>query len=246
MAGHNKWSKIKHKKAANDAKRGKMFTKLLREITVAARTSGADSPRVSLLVSKGRAINLPNDLIKRALARAEEKGEPDNTEELSYEAYGPGGVALVMEAMTDNRNRTIADVRHAISKGGGNMAEAGSVLWQFEKKGQLSFEKSKTTEEELMEKLLDHGVEDIDDSDDELIYVTCETGDLVALRDAAEAAGLEAKSVELTYLPKNEVPVDKESAQKVLRLMDMLEDLDDIQSVYSNMEIPDDLELADA
>lgn len=246
MAGHNKWSKIKHKKAANDAKRGKMFTKLLREITVAARTSGVDSARVSLLVSKGRAINLPLDLIKRALARAEDKGDTDNTEELSYEAYGPGGVAIVMEALTDNRNRTIAEVRHAIGKGGGNMAESGSVLWQFEKKGQLSFETEKTSEDELMEKLLDHGVEDIDASDDELIYVTCDPGDLMAVRDAAEAAGLEAKSVELTYIAKNQVPVDQNSAEKVLKLVDALEDLDDIQNVYSNMDIPDDFEIADA
>ncbi len=245
MAGHNKWSKIKHKKAANDGKRAKMFTKLLREITVAARMGGPDSARVSLLVSKGQTMNLPKDLVKRAIARAAEKEDADNTEALVYEAYGHGGVAIVMEAMTENRNRTIADVRHIVAKAGGNMAESGSVLWQFEQKGQLSFEKSATTEDELMEKLLDHGVEDIDSSDEEMLFVTTGASDLMAVRDAAEAAGLEAKTVELTMIPSNLVPVDKETAEKVMKLVDKLEDYDDIQNVYSNMDIPDDFEMAD-
>lgn len=245
MAGHNKWSKIKHKKAANDAKRGKMFTKILREITVAAKTSGPDSAKVSLLISKGRAINLPNELLKRALSKADDKSAED-MKEIAYEAYGPGGVALVIDALTENRNRTIAEVRHMVSKGGGNMAESGSVLWQFETKGQLSFEKAKTSEEELFEKLLDAGVEDIDGSDEEMLFVTCDPSDLVAVRDAAETAGLEAKSVELARVPKNTIQVSAKDTGKVLGLMDNLEDLDDVQSVYSNIEIPDDFEVADA
>jgi YebC/PmpR family DNA-binding regulatory protein len=246
MSGHNKWSKIKHKKAANDAKRGKMFTKILREITVAAKTNGVDSAKVSLLISKGRAINLPNELLKRALTKATDKSTADDMKEISYEAYGPGGVAMVIDALTENRNRTIADIRHMVSKGGGNMAESGSVLWQFETKGQLSFEKSKTSEEELFEKLLDAGVEDIDASDDEMLFVTCEPGDLMAVRDAAEAAGLEAKSVELERIPKNTIQVNAKATEKVLSLMDKLEDLDDVQSVSSNIDIPDDFEVVDA
>lgn len=245
MSGHNKWSKIKHKKAANDAKKGKQFTKLLREIEVSARMSGPDSPRVSLIISKGRSINLPNDLIKRALQRAADKNESNATEEVCYEAYGPGGVAIVMDALTDNRNRTIADVRHIISKGGGTMASEGSVLWQFEIKGQLSFPKEKVSEEALMEHLLEHGVEDIDSSDEEMHYVTCDPAELVTVRDAADAAALGWEDCELARIPKNLVPVDAEAARKVLALMDKLEDYDDIQSVYSNMDIPEDLDLAE-
>lgn len=240
MAGHNKWSKIKHKKAATDAKRGKVFTKISRELTVACKTSGVESARVSLIISKARSVNMPNDLINRAIAKATESKEADNTEECSYEAYGPGGVAIVIDALTDNRNRTIAEIRHAVSKGGGNMAESGSVLWQFKTVGQLSFPKDATTEDELMEKLLDHGVEDIDASDDELFFVTCEPNDLVQVRDAAEAAGLSPKSCELTRIPTTTIPADHATVQKILKMMDQLEDDDDVQNVYSNLEIPDD------
>lgn len=241
MAGHNKWSKIKHKKAKEDAKKGKAFTKILRELTVAAKVNGADSPRVSLLISKARAVNMPNDLIKRALSKAEDKANTENYDEVAYEGYGPGGVAIVMDALTDNRNRTIAELRHTMGKNGGSMANSGAVLWQFRTAGQLSFSTEETSEDQLLELLLDAGAEDIDASDAEEIYVTCDPNDLVAVRDAAEAGGLTPKSCELTRIPENTIQVSVDDARKILKLVDLLEENDDVQSVYSNLDIPDEL-----
>lgn len=241
MAGHNKWSKIKHKKAKTDAARGKIFTKLIRELTVAAKQNGPDSAKVGLIVSKCKAANMPNEHINRALKKATEAGEGENYEEIAYEGYGPGGVAIVMDSLTDNRNRTIADLRHIMGKNGGNMATSGAVLWQFKTVGQLSFDAEATTEEQLLEVLIDAGAEDIDASDSEAFFVTCDPNDLSGVRDAAEAAGLEPKSVELTRIPENVVQVGNDEAEKVLKLMELLEEHDDVQAVYSNLDIPDDL-----
>lgn len=241
MAGHNKWSKIKHKKGAADAKRAKIWTKIIREITVAARMGGEDAsanPRLRKAVDDARTANMPKENIQRAISKGS-GGEGENLEELVYEGYGPGGVAIVIECMTDNRNRTLADVRTAIQKRGGNLGASGSVLFGFHKKGQFFFENEKhenLTEDTLMEVGLEHGMEEIS-QDDEGFTVTCPVENFLGLKDAFLAAKIYPETSELTMIPDNYVGVSGENAKKLLTMIDALEELDDVQNVYSNMDI---------
>ncbi len=238
MAGHSKWANIKHKKARQDAKKGKVFTKIIREITVAARLGGgdpADNPRLRLAVDKALGQNMPKDTIERAIERGAGAGDESNVEELTYEGYAPGGVAVLVEAMTDNRNRTVAEVRHAFSKHGGNLGTDGSVAYLFARQGVISFAPG-TDEERVMEAALETGAEDIDTEDDGSISVITPweiLGDVVA---ALEAAGLEPADAEVAMVPSTYVPCDGDQSESVLGLIEALEDLDDVQNVYSNGE----------
>lgn len=243
MAGHSKWANIKHRKAAQDAKRGKMFTKLIRELTVAAKQGGGvveDNPRLRAAVDKALGANMTRDTIDRAIARGAGNNEADDVEELTYEGYGPGGVAILVEAMTDNRNRTVAEVRHAFSKRGGNLGTDGSVAYLFTRKGQLSFAPG-TSEDAVMEAAIEAGAEDVLTADDGSIEVTTAWEDFSAVKAALAAAGLEPESGEVTMVASTSVTVDAEGAESVLGLIDALEELDDVQNVYSNLDIPDDV-----
>jgi YebC/PmpR family DNA-binding regulatory protein len=243
MAGHSKWANIKHRKAAQDAKRGKMFTKLIRELVVAAKQGGPaveDNPRLRAAVDKALGANMTRDTIDRAIARGAGNNDADDVEELTYEGYAPGGVAVLIEAMTDNRNRTVAEVRHAFSKRGGNLGTDGSVAYLFTRKGQLSFAPG-TDEERLMEVALEAGAEDIETAADGSIEVTTAWEDFSAVRSAMEQAGLKAESGEVTMIASTTVPVDASGAESILGLIDALEELDDVQNVYSNVDIPDEV-----
>ncbi|ARU56604.1 hypothetical protein OLMES_2551 [Oleiphilus messinensis] len=249
MAGHSKWANIKHRKAAQDAKRGKVFTKVIREIVVAARAGGGvieDNPRLRAAVDKALGANMKRDTIDKAIARGAGGNDGDNYDELTYEGYGPGGVAILVEAMTDNRNRTVAEVRHAFSKAGGNLGTDGSVAYLFEKKGVLQFAPG-TDEETVMEAALEAGAEDVLTSDDGSIEVITLPEAFGAVKDGLQAANLTPESSEVTMVPSNEVALDVDMAEKVLRLVDALEDLDDVQNVYSNSSIsPEVLEALNA
>ena len=243
MAGHSKWANIKHRKAAQDAKRGKIFTKLIRELTVSAKVGGgnpADNPRLRAAVDKALGANMTRDTIDRAIARGAGSNDADNMEELTYEGYGAGGVAVLVEAMTDNRNRTVSEVRHAFSKCGGNLGTDGSVAYLFTRRGQLTFS-ADTDEESLMEVALESGVEDFVTNDDGSFDVFTSFEEFGAVRDALEAAGFAPESAEVTMVPSTQAELDLDTAQKVVRLIDMLEDLDDVQNVYSNASISDDI-----
>ena len=243
MAGHSKWANIKHRKAAQDARRGKIFTKLIRELTVSAKVGGgnpADNPRLRAAVDKALGANMTRDTIDRAIARGAGSNDADNMEELTYEGYGAGGVAVLVEAMTDNRNRTVSEVRHAFSKCGGNLGTDGSVAYLFTRRGQLTFS-ADTDEESLMEVALESGVEDFVTNDDGSFDVFTSFEEFGAVRDALEAAGFAPESAEVTMVPSTQAELDLDTAQKVVRLIDMLEDLDDVQSVYSNASISDDI-----
>ncbi|HUH38958.1 MAG TPA: YebC/PmpR family DNA-binding transcriptional regulator [Spongiibacteraceae bacterium] len=238
MAGHSKWANIKHRKAAQDAKRGKIFTKLIREITVAAKSGGApeDNPRLRAIIDKALAVNMKRDTIDNAIARGAGGGNEDNMEELTYEGYAPGGVAILIEAMTDNRNRTVAEVRHAFAKRGGNLGTDGSVAYLFTRRGQISFAPG-VSEEAVMEAALDAGAEDIVSNDDGSIDVLTAWEDVSAVKEALIAAGLEPADSEVSMIPATTVPVEGDEAVTVLGLLDALEDLDDVQNVYSNADI---------
>jgi YebC/PmpR family DNA-binding regulatory protein len=243
MAGHSKWANIKHRKAAQDAKRGKIFTKLIRELTVSAKVGGgnpADNPRLRAAVDKALGANMTRDTIDRAIARGAGSNDADNMEELTYEGYGAGGVAVLVEAMTDNRNRTVSEVRHAFSKCGGNLGTDGSVAYLFTRRGQLTFS-ADTDEESLMEAALESGAEDFVTNDDGSFDVFTSFEEFGAVRDALEAAGFAPESAEVTMVPSTQAELDLDTAQKVVRLIDMLEDLDDVQNVYSNASISDDI-----
>jgi YebC/PmpR family DNA-binding regulatory protein len=243
MAGHSKWANIKHRKAAQDAKRGKTFTKLIRELVVAARQGGsepADNPRLRAAVDKALGANMTRDTIDRAIARGAGNNDADNMEELTYEGYAPGGVAVLIEAMTDNRNRTVAEVRHAFSKRGGNLGTDGSVAYLFERKGQLSFAPG-VDEDTLMEVALEAGAEDLQTNDDGSVDVLTPWEDFAAVKQALTDAGLEPAAGEVTMLPSTLVELDSESAGTVLDLVDALEDLDDVQNVYTNADIPEEV-----
>ncbi|SDW58647.1 YebC/PmpR family DNA-binding transcriptional regulator [Marinobacter mobilis] len=243
MAGHSKWSNIKHRKAAQDARRGKVFTKIIRELTVAARQGGGnpeDNPRLRAVVDKALTANMKKDTIERAIERGAGGGDDGNFDELTYEGYGPGGVAVLVEAMTDNRNRTVADVRHAFSKTGGNLGTDGSVAYLFSKKSVIVFAPG-VDEERLMEAGLEAGADDIAEQDDGSFEVIAEAERFFDLKRALVAAGLEPDSSEVSMVPSTRVELDLESAEKILRLVDMLEDLDDVQAVYSNADIPGDV-----
>ena len=243
MAGHSKWANIKHRKAAQDAKRGKAFTKLIRELVVAARQGGPaveDNPRLRAAVDKALGANMTRDTIDRAIARGAGDTDTDNMEELTYEGYAAGGIAVLIEAMTDNRNRTVAEVRHAFTKRGGNLGTDGSVAYLFERKGQLSFP-SGVDEDELMEAALEAGAEDLVAHDDGSMEVTTPWEEFYAVKAAIEAAGFEPESGEVTMIASTTVPVDAEGAEKLMGLVEALEDLDDVQNVYTNVDIPDEV-----
>ncbi len=242
MAGHSKWANIKHKKAAQDAKRGKVFTKLIREITVAAKMGGGepvDNPRLRAAVDKALSANMTKDTIQRAIDRGAGGGDNDNVEELTYEGYGPGGVAVLVEVMTDNKNRTVAEVRHAFSKCGGNLGTDGSVAYLFTKRGQIFIENA--DEDVVMEVALEAGAEDVIGQDDASIDVATTQNDVIEVKDALVAVGIEVLSAEVALVPSTTAELDSESAPKVMRLIDMLEDLDDVQNVYTNANFTDEL-----
>ncbi|WP_404398666.1 YebC/PmpR family DNA-binding transcriptional regulator [Idiomarina loihiensis] len=243
MAGHSKWSNIKHRKAAQDAKRGKIFTKLIREITVSAREGGGDpetNPRLRAAIDKALSNNMKRDTIDTAVKRGSGDLEGENVDELTYEGYGPNGVAVLLECMTDNRNRTVSDVRHAFSKLGGNLGTDGSVAYLFNKKGVISYADN-VTEEQVMEPALEAGAEDILTYDEGCIDVITSPENFGAVKDALDAKELEASNAEVTQVPDTRVDLDEESARTFLKLLDALEDLDDVQNVYHNADISDEI-----
>jgi len=242
MSGHSKWSTIKRKKGAADAKRGKIFTKLIRELSTAARIGGGDpdtNPRLRLVVDKAKAANMPKDNIARAIAKGSGGGEGESYDECVYEGYGPGGVAILVEALTDNKNRTVGEIRHVLSKHGGNLGASGCVAYLFEKKGLLSFERDKVDADTLMEAALDAGAEDVVESSDTIDVVTT-PADFDGVREALAARNLEPANAEVSMEPSTTVGIEGEEAEKMLRLSDGLEDLDDVQNVYSNFDISDE------
>ena len=237
MAGHSKWANIKHRKARQDAKRAKAWTKIIRELTVAARLGGGepgDNPRLRVAWDNALSANMPRDTIDRAVARGAGGLDGENLDELTYEGYAPGGVAVLVEVMTDNRNRAVAAVRHAFSKHGGNLGTDGSVAYLFSKQGVIALAEG-TDEETVMELALDAGAEDIDD--DGLTVVTSPEG-IGAVVDALKAGGIEPEHAEVAMVPSSTIPCDDETAAKVLRLLDALDDLDDVQNVTSNAAFP--------
>lgn len=244
MSGHSKWSTIRHKKGAADAKRGKVFTKLIKELMVAARMGGGNpeaNPRLRAAVLAARAENMPKDNIERAIKKGTGDLEGANYEEFNYEGYGPGGIAVLVDMMTDNRNRAASDVRHIFSKNGGNLGEAGCVAWMFSKKGSIVFDKSKASEEELLEMALEAGAEDVKDQGDQF-EVIVSPEDFATVKAAFDEKGLEYELAELTMSSQTTVRVeDAKTAQQLLRLMDALEDSDDVQHVYANFDIPDEI-----
>ena len=236
MAGHSKWANIKHRKAAQDAKRGKVFTKIIREITVAARLGGPaveDNPRLRAVVDKALGANMTRDTIDRAIKRGAGGDDDKNLDEITYEGYGPGGVAILVETMTDNVNRTVAEVRHAFNKAGGNLGTSGSVAYLFNRRGELAFAPG-VDEESLMEAALDAGAEDIITNDDGSVDVITGFESFGIVLDALKASGFEPGNAEVTMAAETQADLDVETAAKVLRLIDVLEDLDDVQNVYSN------------
>jgi len=242
MSGHNKWSSIKHKKAATDAKRGKIFTRYIREITIAAR-GGDDpdaNPRLRAAITAAKAVNMPKDNIERAVKRGAGGDDGANIDEIRYEGYGHGGVAILVDCMTDNRNRTVSDVRSAFNKGGGNMGESGCVSWMFHQKGQFIFDREQADEDQLMDIALEAGAEDVVDSPEGgCIEVTCGMAEFGDVQQAIEAAALEPQIGEITWIPENTIEVEGEAAEKLLALIERLEDLDDVQNVYANYDISD-------
>ncbi|NLJ13168.1 YebC/PmpR family DNA-binding transcriptional regulator [Denitrificimonas caeni] len=243
MAGHSKWANIKHRKERQDNKRGKIFTKLIRELTVAAKQGGgvvADNPRLRLAVDKALGANMTRDTIDRAIARGVGSNDGDNVEELVYEGYAPNGVAVFVEAMTDNRNRTAAEIRHAFNKYGGNLGTDGSVAYLFERKGQILYAPG-VDEEALMDAALEAGAEDIETQDDGSVEVLTTFADFISVSEALTAAGFAAEQAEVTMIPTMTTELDLDGAEKVMRLIDVLEDLDDVQNVYSNAEISDEI-----
>jgi YebC/PmpR family DNA-binding regulatory protein len=243
MAGHSKWANIQHRKNAQDAKRGKLFTKLIREITVAARMGDPDpnaNPRLRLAVDKALAGNMTKDTIERAIKRGSGAQEGENYEEVRYEGYGPGGVAVMVDCVTDNRNRTVAEVRHAFSKAGGNLGTGGSVAYQFAKTGIISYP-SGSDEDTIMEAALEAGAEDIVTNDDGSIDVLTEPDQFVDIKAAMIAAGLEPEQAEVTMRAANSTSLEVDDAGKMVRLLDTLEDLDDVQNVYSNADISEEI-----
>jgi YebC/PmpR family DNA-binding regulatory protein len=243
MSGHSKWASIKHKKAVVDQRRGQHFTKLTRAITVAAKEGGGDiegNPSLALAVQKARDASMPKDNIERAIAKGTGEGiDADQIETVLYEGYGPGGVAILIEALTDNRNRTGADVRHALSKHGGSLGEPGSVSYLFDKTGVIVVDSSRYDEDDLII-AIDAGAEDIS-LDDDVFEILAAPGDLVAVRDALAEAGIEIESADVTQRPKVRVPVQEAEAAKLIRLIDMLEESDDVGAVHANFDVDADV-----
>ena len=242
MAGHSKWANIKHRKAAQDAKRGKIFTKLIREITTAARVGDADpaaNPRLRAAVAAALSNNMTRDTVNRAIQRGAGGGDGADLETLIYEGYGPAGSAVMVECMTDNRNRTVSEVRHAFSKCGGNLGTDGSVSYLFSKKGVLTFEN--VNEDALMDAALEAGADDVISNDDGSVEVYTTPNDFGTVLDALEAAGFKTTNASVTMIASTEAELDAETAPKFMRLIDMLEDLDDVQEVYHNGAISDEV-----
>ena len=243
MAGHSKWANIQHRKKAQDAKRGKLFTKLIREVTIAAREGGGDpdgNARLRLAIDKAFAGNVPKDTVDRAIKRATGEAGADVLEEVRYEGYGPGGTAVMVDCVTDNRNRTVADIRYAFTKCGGNLGTGGSVAYLFTKVGQLSFAPG-TDEERLMETALEAGAEDVVANDDGSLEVITRPDAFGDVHDGIVADGLAPEQAEVTMRPSTSVSLDADNARQIIKLLDMLEDLDDVQQVYSNVEISDEI-----
>lgn len=243
MAGHSKWANIQHRKGAQDAKRGKLFTKLIREVSIAARLGGADpaaNSRLRLAMDKALSGNVPKDTIERAIKRATGDQNADNIEEVRYEGYGPGGAAVMVECMTDNRNRTVADVRHAFAKFGGNLGTDGSVSYLFTKLGQISFP-SGSAEDRIMEAALEAGADDIANNEDGSIDVLTAVENFPEVRDAMKAMNLEPEQAEVTMRASTSVNLSLEDAQNMVKLLEALEDHDDVQQVYSNADISDEI-----
>ena len=244
MSGHNKWSTIKHKKGAADAKRGKLFSRLIKEITIAAREGGGDvegNPRLRTAVTTAKAANMPKDNIDRAIKRGTGELEGVSYEEYNYEGYTPGGAAVLVEILTDNKNRAASEVRHAFTKYGGNLGEPGSVAWMFSKKGVLTFDPTVVDEDTLMEIALDAGAEDVNTEDPDEFEVTTAASDFEAVRAAFEEKGIQYIEAEVSMVPQTLLTLDAKSAPSTLKLMDALDDLDDVQKVWSNFDIPDEL-----
>lgn len=242
MAGHSKWANMKHRKARQDAKRTKVFTKIIRELTVAAKggPNPADNPRLRAAVEKAYLNNLKKDVVERAIARGAGIGESEAYEELTYEGYGVNGVAFIVECMTDNRNRTVGDVRHAFDKRGGNLGTNGSVSYLFTRKGQISFEPG-VNEFVLMEAALEAGADDVVVNEDTSIDVMTAFEDFFSVKDALEVVGFISAAADFVMLPSMTVSLDKDAAEKTLALIDALEDLDDVQNVYTNADIPEEI-----
>ena len=243
MSGHSKWSTIKHKKGATDAKRGKIFTKIIKEITVAARMGGGDpetNPRLRSALASARSENMPKDTFERAIKKGTGDLEGVNYEEILYEGYGPGGVAVLVECLTDNRNRTIAEIRQAFGKAGGNVGTAGCVAWMFDKKGLIIVNKEDSDEETLMELALDAGAEDIKE-EEESFEIICEPADFETVKEAIDDAGIKCEEAEITMIPQNMTKVEGKEAEQMINFMEVLDDCDDVQKFYSNADIPDEV-----
>jgi len=243
MSGHSKWHSIKHKKAKEDAKRGKIFTRLIKELTVAARMGGGDpegNPRLRQAIDAAKAANMPKSNIENAIKKGTGELPGVTYEEAIYEGYGPAGVALLIETLTDNRNRTVAEIRHILDKHGGNLGETGCVGWMFDRVGYICVPKEGVPEEEIFEKALEAGATDVQDGTD-MWEIYTEVGDIFEVKSALEAAGLDVESAERTAVPQSEVHVEGKEAERLLKLMDKLEDHDDVQNVFSNFDIDDEV-----
>lgn len=242
MSGHSKWATTKRKKAAIDAKRGKMFTKIIKEITIAAREGGGDpngNPRLRLAVDNAKASNMPADNIERAIKKATGELEGVTYHELTYEGYAPAGIAVMVEVATDNKNRTVAEVRHLFSKGGGSMAETGSVAWMFDRKGVITIPKQDKSEDDIMEIILDAGADDLQ-TEEEFFIIQTSLDSFETVRKAVAQKNITIENASLQWVAKNLVEVKGEDAEKVLKLLDNLEDNDDVQNVYSNADFPEE------
>jgi YebC/PmpR family DNA-binding regulatory protein len=242
MSGHNKWSTIKHKKGAADAKRGKMFSKLIKEITIAARMGGGDpdgNPRLRTAVMAARNANMPKDNIERAIKRGTGEIEGVNYEEITYEGYGPGGVAVLVEALTDNKNRTVAEIRHIFDKYSGNLGESGCVAWMFDKKGMIEVASGNLTEDEVMELALENGAQDVTNVGD-TFEITTDPSDFELVRKAVEEKGWKIELAEITMIPQTTVKLEGKKAEQMLKMMDVLDDHEDLQRVYANFDISEE------
>ncbi|MEI7747939.1 MAG: YebC/PmpR family DNA-binding transcriptional regulator [Chlorobiaceae bacterium] len=240
MSGHSKWATIKRKKAVTDQKRGSLFTKLVKEITIAAKMGGGDpsgNPRLRLAIDTARDNSMPMDNIQRAVKKGTGELEGVIWDEITYEGYGPAGIALIIETATDNRNRTVADLRHIMSRNNGSLGESGSVAWMFQRKGSLEVSRAAASEDLLMELLLDAGLEDLNSDDENYFNVITDIKDLESAKKALEAAGIAYENAKVDLIPENYIELEAEDARKVIKLIDAIESNDDVQAVYSNMEI---------
>ncbi|HXH24203.1 MAG TPA: YebC/PmpR family DNA-binding transcriptional regulator [Vicinamibacterales bacterium] len=239
MSGHSKWHTIKHKKGVADARRGKLFTRIIKELTVAARAGGGDpasNPRLRTIIAEAKANNMPRENIERAIRRGTGEEPGVNYEEITYEGYGPGGVAMMIHAMTDNKNRTVGEIRHLLSKYNGNLAAENSVAWMFSRKGQIVVEKSKADEEALLSAVLEAGADDMND-DGSAWEIVCAPERFEAVRDAVKALGVEPASAEIAMIPQSYVKLQGKDAQQMLKLMEALDDHDDVQHVWANFDV---------